>query len=268
MPNHVTNILTIKGPSEEVAFVKKLISDAKDEVDFNILVPMPDICAAVSSGSSTIDGDLVHLWVEEAAGETRRKLTPVEEIAVLAAGGDWYSWSINHWGTKWNAYNQDFLEADNKLVISGITITRTLIYTFRTAWSLPEPWLIQLCARVPADVTVFLEWADEDFGSNTGYVLKNDEGYEKHPCPDGSEMAMDHAAKILGYDPREDDAEEAYERTLAEELPEEPYEREFDKYRPDGPENPTPLVDDMSRDKLRGPAGSWECPADWEEKVY
>ena len=64
---------------------------------------------------------------------------------------DWYDWSIENWGTKWNACdcfdNGDYIE-------------------FETAWSLPHPVYAKLAEITPIRVV----YADEDLGSNCGLV--------------------------------------------------------------------------------------------------
>lgn len=62
---------------------------------------------------------------------------------------DWYNWSIENWGTKWNAY--DIYIEDNSV-------------TFDTAWCTPIKWLEKLAENL--DFTVC--FADEDLGSNFG----------------------------------------------------------------------------------------------------
>jgi len=67
----------------------------------------------------------------------------------------WYDWSTENWGTKWNAYSQN----DERN-------TEDTIH-FQTAWSSPVDLIIELSKQFP-NVTLFLDYADEDSGSNTG----------------------------------------------------------------------------------------------------
>ena len=64
MPNHISNRLTITGNAEPVANVfdaiKGLYSDGKERlIDFNKIIPMPEVLKNVSRGSNTIDGQRV-----------------------------------------------------------------------------------------------------------------------------------------------------------------------------------------------------------------
>lgn len=69
----------------------------------------------------------------------------------------WYTWGIENWGTKWNAYGQP----DNR-------DTENQIY-FQTAWSTPFPVIKKLSEMHP-NVNIQLDYADEDSGCNTGTV--------------------------------------------------------------------------------------------------
>jgi len=64
----------------------------------------------------------------------------------------WYDWSIENWGTKWDACR---FEHDDTTMI------------FETAWSCPEPILKELSRRYP-DYEIEIKYADEDIGSNCG----------------------------------------------------------------------------------------------------
>lgn len=67
MPNHVENIITLKGDEQKIREMLEIIKNddyGLGTVDFNKGIPMPESC-------------------------------------------DWYEWSINNWGTKWTAYGYD-----------------------------------------------------------------------------------------------------------------------------------------------------------------
>lgn len=99
---------------------------------------------------------------------------------------DWYSWSCDKWGTKWNAY--DYVEQD-----PGSCEIR-----FNTAWSAPHP-VIQKLSRMFPLVGIHHEWADEDFGNNCGYV----DYFAGEGEPHYKDNDKDHykfAAEVLGYD--------------------------------------------------------------------
>lgn len=69
----------------------------------------------------------------------------------------WYEWRTNpdHWNTKWNAYDCEYLGAG--------------VLRFQTAWSAPHPVIRALASAYP-EVCITHEWADEDIGYNCGRV--------------------------------------------------------------------------------------------------
>lgn len=79
---------------------------------------------------------------------------------------DWYEWSINNWGTKWNGYD---------------TVVDFGVVEFQTAWSTPVPVFVELSKRLK-DIAITVEYADEDIGSNCGTLeILNGEVSEIEP---------------------------------------------------------------------------------------
>ena len=74
---------------------------------------------------------------------------------------DWYDWSIQNWGTKWNALDTIVNDPGEANVY------------FHTAWSAPLPFLDALSQKYP-ELTFDYEFADEDIGYNTGKMTIRD----------------------------------------------------------------------------------------------
>lgn len=93
----------------------------------------------------------------------------------------WYRWSIDNWGTKWNAC-EPFWTCEN-------------ILEFQTAWSFPMPVikrLAQMIAEQLPDTPFEFFYADEDAGSNTGYGRFYEGEIEEETYPEiGSDDAYD-----------------------------------------------------------------------------
>jgi hypothetical protein len=145
---------------------EEILNSVKDDdvgigsIDFNKLIPMPDDVYTGPLG--------------------------MKEMAQYPGEKNWYDWSVNHWGTKWNAYGSDYLpKIDDSLV-------------FQTAWS-SVPYVIQeLSARYP-DVVMEYGWADEDFGSNTGKLeFKNGDVISVYIPDDQTPEAYEFAASVQG----------------------------------------------------------------------
>lgn len=163
MPNHVSNKLTIEGTPEKRKEIIAFVAGEEGCIDFNKIVPMPPILKYTGKGSSTIDGKKVTSWWQDTDHEYNdpdrlpdRLLTDEEQAQIKATGySDWYDWSRDNWGTKWNAYGQR-LEGD--------------AVSFETAWSAPEPVIRMLSAQFP-EARLILEYADEDIGRNAGKLV-------------------------------------------------------------------------------------------------
>ena len=127
MPNHVSSVCKVSGPNIEVdRFIETCIKtneSGKKCFDFNTIIPMPESVKSAPSKSP--------LSKEEA----ERCRLAMKETGFPS----WYEWSINNWGTKWNAYQ--FKERGNL----GVRYT----FEFQTAWAFPEPVFIQLTNMFP-----------------------------------------------------------------------------------------------------------------------
>jgi hypothetical protein len=192
MPNHISNRLTIEAKPEQVNAILVAIQvrdtdGAEMPIDFNRIMPMPEVLKNTGSGYSTFDGKRVESWwtdnqhsYNHPDRKPDRLLTDEEQAAIAKTGFDnWYDWRIEKWGTKWNAYHQA-RSSDN-------------VVTFQTAWSAPLPVLAALAAQHP-EARFVLEYADEDIGSNAGIVIyQHGETY--------SETSLGHrAAAKLWFD--------------------------------------------------------------------
>lgn len=94
----------------------------------------------------------------------------------------WHTWNRKNWGSKWSAYDCEKL-AEN-------------VFTFDTAWS-TVPKIIKAMSRRFPDVGFECEYADEDFGSNTGrYVFVGGECEEQYIPESQSTEAYELAFKV------------------------------------------------------------------------
>lgn len=65
----------------------------------------------------------------------------------------WYDWSVDHWGTKWNAYDGSINDQEQGFIEA----------TFLTAWSPPEPVIAKLAEMYP-QVAITHHYLDEGGG--------------------------------------------------------------------------------------------------------
>lgn len=171
MPNWVKHQVTIKGSKEEIARCYEQITKGEKGFSFKNIIPMPE-SLNVTCGSLS---HIAEKW-SKASDEEKKKIEKKNRISNkkkaemqvildnIAKYGfpTWYEWSIEKWGTKWDA-----CEADCNCYEETITIT------FDTAWSTPVPIFMELSRQFP-DITIYVEYADEDLGCNCGtYTISN-----------------------------------------------------------------------------------------------
>lgn len=195
MPNWIMNRLVVDKREDEIA---KYILNDKGNVDFNNIVPMPE--SLNISKSSDVDYALEYLdrlkknesessdrmkciknklgaGMEVAIKEAKQHLGNVEKYGF----GDWYEWSCANWGTKWNACETRRPEPN--------------IFMFETAWS-PVIDLVAKIANKFPDVRIEYCWADEDTGSNTGFITFSDGEEYNELYEDGSDEAYELAFEL------------------------------------------------------------------------
>jgi hypothetical protein len=198
MPNHVQNRLQAIGETKEIKrfynYIKSIDEEGKEmQIDFRKIKPRPE---ALSIDDSTA-GEIVQLLLF-GKNENESRLSIKEAQKIFSNWGKkmqeegfelalkyqenvkrfghrtWYSWSIENWGTKWNAYSQN----DNRN-------TEDVIY-FQTAWSSPIDLIVELSKIFPT-IKLFLTYADEDSGYNTGKIyIQNGKVIEDNKPQGGS----------------------------------------------------------------------------------
>lgn len=146
MPNHVRNELILLA-GDQAEFEKLIFNPETREVDFNVLVPMPQILRRViCSPRFGPNGRLMLEYTEEERSQLPpeqgswggREATPEEQAEIdQHKPNNWYDWAYRYWGTKWNAYDTD----------PGS-------YCFTTAWDAPRMWLEALHNALPKGMIV------------------------------------------------------------------------------------------------------------------
>jgi len=104
------NRIEVYGDKDQVKELKEFV-DGETNFDFNKIVPIPK--ELIDTTAPTREKD---------SFENRR-------LRKLHGADNWYDWSNQNWGTKWNSYH-DEVEYDGE---------ESLVYKFDTAWSPPEP---------------------------------------------------------------------------------------------------------------------------------
>lgn len=112
-----------------------------------------------------------------------------EKIIPMPSGVDWYHWSVENWGTKWNAYHDYGYHPDCDDYLE-----------FETAWAAPHPVVKKLSEMYP-NLKITHKWADEDLGYNCGKrVYKNGEILSERAKAKNLPKDRAYARKIWGSD--------------------------------------------------------------------
>jgi len=213
MPNHVTNIIEFhcsKDKFQSIAEYVKKDDSFLGSVDFNKLMPMPE-SLNIECGSRGDQGFKMYkeylnrLALFSAPEDIRHlrqeyldKVKDDPEIFELGEkyywnlknhkATTWYDWCINNWGTKWNAYDCQQVDAEAKYL------------QFNTAWS-GVPNILSLLSEKYPDVQITYKWADEDIGYNVGIATFIDgELKDYESIPGGSKEAFELAAEVHDFD--------------------------------------------------------------------
>jgi len=136
MPNWSFNALSA---SDEV--LKQIVNE-NGEIDFNKVKPMPE--ELVGTVSPTPQG----------ADEKQ-----IEYLLEKYGSSNWYDWSLQNWGCKWNGATDDPYEEGDGII------------HFRTAWSYPDAFILSLSQKFPDEEFEF-EWEEEQ-GFGQVFTIKN-----------------------------------------------------------------------------------------------
>lgn len=142
MPNHITNTIWFESKSDADK-VKEFMTTEESEFDFNVLIPYPKEYAEKDRIAREYEKENPGNWKDR----------PKDGFN---SGG--YEWCIANWGTKWNAYNIEWIADYAEM-------------RFDTAWSTPEPIFEALKAKFPA-IRFSVGYYDEDMYSDNRGVLE------------------------------------------------------------------------------------------------
>ena len=221
--NWVKNRITLHdAEQEEIDKVFDFLRSEDLEVDYNNIIPMPEEIKETMTESSRIDdawayyharklGDyteidkiLGYAWVEKEGIKTRDELLDYlfeEDDGIYKYGEhlyklekkygchDWYEWSLEHWGVKWNACGA---RREGNIIV------------FETPWEGVPRLMLMVSEKFP-QVMMDYEFADEDFGYNTArYTFVAGEVVAEYEPTDNTIESRQLAKSILGWEPSED----------------------------------------------------------------
>lgn len=238
MPNHVTNELT--APKH---VVDALASD-QSELDFNTVVPMPEIMksgphmgitqwAQIAMGIINLKTlqqptpDPVAALERRDYGAAAKRLEQDNVIRAMTEGPFPIDWSdkdfemliasmraLKEYGhASW--YEWSIANWGTKWNAYEVQRVSDEVIKFQTAWSMPAKWLEKLVEQFPNE-TISIRWADEDFGNNAGAIKVTGEAVVGGPFQNGSveahKLAMEliHGGAVPDYMRQESDGHYTY----------------------------------------------------------
>jgi hypothetical protein len=231
MPNHITSRIIVTDGPEKEKVIDALIDPKDKTVDFNKIIPMPEILRAENSTPSLVElakialgvvkvhellstfrsapnGEgRVKLFKEGNYGELSNILETSNILRMLAEGPmakDLSNEDFDLFVKYMRAYRQTktFSWYDWAIENWG---TKWNAYSserksaievwFQTAWSMPLPVVNKLSLMFPEN-TFRLSWADEDTGSNAGDIIIQNGKCNKDAFPNGSIEAFEIAFEL------------------------------------------------------------------------
>ena len=169
MPNWCANRVTVYGDNPEIIrfaeFVKS--GDGAEPFCFESVIPIPAELYDVQSPVVIVDTEAeVEAWIEEHSHASKEgffvsghPITKDTQDRLLKEynSDNWYDWSCNNWGVKWDARDVDLSEGFGELQ-----------YMFDTPWGPPEPVCEVLREKFP-DLNIEWFW-DEPGMQIAGYL--------------------------------------------------------------------------------------------------
>ena len=119
MPNWCNNTIEIEGTKEQINAFVSFLDEQSGKNWFNFFRPCPQELVDTVSGFVGED--------KQSAHETQQKMN-IEKHG----HADWYSWSVDKWGTKWNCDAQDWVKVENPNADQS-----SVTFWFDSAWSPP-----------------------------------------------------------------------------------------------------------------------------------
>ena len=196
MPNWVITRIYITVPEDKIKeFEDKVIRLGEEEevFSFNRINKRPEELNNTQSPPpkskkikvKTLSGE--ELEIEEIADCNNATPEMCKDLESRFGHNNWYDWNNWNWGTKWDCSESIYSQEDKML-------------EFQTAWSCPQEILLRMSEMFP-DIQFNGSYADEDFGSNAGYITNGG----AYSLDDLSEEACETAATLWGYEGYYDD---------------------------------------------------------------
>lgn len=180
MPNWCDNEIIITGPASDLEKILDMAKSSENNL-FDLIKQTP--------------ADLLENQAAHDKGDFEQALMGNKNHAY----GDWYSWRIANWGTKWNPEDITAFQRGNSVVLG-----------FNTAWSPAIAVFEELGAQYP-EVSIIINYYEEGMGFIGQALVENGELQYDDTTDISSEMLAEVGA-VLDEDGNVDwDVEQDYD---------------------------------------------------------
>ena len=149
MPNWCNNTFEVVGPKDKIREFERFLDEEGGKDWFDFFLPCPDELKETVAGPSAPTN---------------------EELVAKYGASDWYSWSVDNWGCKWNCDANDW----NVTEYSGTE--ESLTFWFDSPWGPPTElyrWIVE-----NTDFNVFAGYHEEGMCFVGRFEDGEDESYE------------------------------------------------------------------------------------------
>lgn len=175
MPNWCENRVTVQGDAGELVEFRNLVEGLDNHghdsvLSFHQIVPMPDVLINTRSPIKVVDTVAEAIMENDSMNQTFKEFgegnkvgamtkTASDELLEKYGADNWYDWSTEAWGTKWQPSD-----------INAEYESDYILYDFNTAWSPPSGIYLALVQQFP---NVHISWFYNEPGMQVcGYLEK------------------------------------------------------------------------------------------------
>ena len=145
MPNWCQNEVTVYADTKGILDqFRKFVKGDNEEFSFQSILPVPSELTGTCSPTRICTDDEYHEWIREHQPTYDFNNRPItkqmsERFKNKYGADNWYDWSVQNWGTKWEVGYVEYEQLDEQ----------SIRYSFDTAWSPPEGIYDTLVDRFP-----------------------------------------------------------------------------------------------------------------------
>ena len=176
MPNWCSNTITIRGEKEDIDRFESFLNEGGGKEWFTFFRPLPN----------ELEDTTASFTAEQN-----------QELIEKYGHSDWYSWSVENWGCKWNCDAQDWTREGD-----------TISFWFDSPWAPPTNLYETIAAEGEFDVTA--HYLEEGMGFVGRFADGEDEYYE-YDGMDSLEAIPDEIVEQWDLRQRMMDEEELWE---------------------------------------------------------